>query len=100
MKTEDFYYDLPAEFIAQTPVEPRDHSRLMVLDRANGLINHHRFYEIGQFLRPGDLLVVNETRVFPARFYGSKLPGGGKVEILLLKKLDGLTWECLVGAAG
>ncbi len=100
MKTEDFYYDLPAEFIAQTPVEPRDHSRLMVLDRANGLINHHRFYEIGQFLRPGDLLVVNETRVFPARFYGSKLPGGGKVEILLLKKLDGLTWECLVGGSG
>ena len=100
MKTEDFDYDLPAEFIAQTPAEPRDHSRLMVLERAAGRISHHRFFEIGQFLRPGDLLVVNETRVFPARFYGSKLPGGGKVELLLLKKLDDLTWECLVGGSG
>ena len=100
MKTEDFAYDLPAEFIAQTPTEPRDHSRLMVLERASGRISHHRFFEIGQFLRPGDLLVVNETRVFPARFYGSKLPGGGKVELLLLKKLDDLTWECLVGGSG
>lgn len=100
MKTEDFYYDLPAEFIAQTPAEPRDHSRLMVLERATGQIHHQRFYEIGQFLRAGDLLVVNETRVFPARFFGSKLPGGGKVEILLLKKRDDLTWECLVGGSG
>ncbi|HPR34405.1 MAG TPA: tRNA preQ1(34) S-adenosylmethionine ribosyltransferase-isomerase QueA [Anaerolineaceae bacterium] len=100
MKTEDFFYDLPAEFIAQTPVEPRDHSRLMVLERETGRISHHRFFEIGQFLRPGDLLVVNETRVFPARFYGHKLPGGGKVEILLLKKLDDLIWECLVGGSG
>jgi len=100
MKTEDFFYDLPAEFIAQTPMEPRDHSRLMVLERKTGQISHHRFFEIGKFLRPGDLLVVNETRVFPARFYGHKLPGGGKVEILLLKKLDDLTWECLVGGSG
>lgn len=100
MKTEDFFYDLPAEFIAQTPAEPRDHSRLMVLERATGQISHHHFFEIGQFLRPGDLLVVNETRVFPARFFGSKLPGGGKVEILLLKKLDELSWECLVGGSG
>lgn len=100
MKTEDFFYDLPAEFIAQTPVEPRDHSRLLVLERETGRIDHHRFFEIGKFLRPGDLLVVNETRVFPARFYGSKLPGGGKVEILLLKKVDNLTWECLVGGSG
>jgi len=72
----------------------------MVLERASGRISHHRFFEIGQFLRPGDLLVVNETRVFPARFYGSKLPGGGKVELLLLKKFDDLTWECLVGSSG
>jgi len=100
MKTEDFSYDLPAEFIAQTPAEPRDHSRLMVLERQSGRISHHRFFEIDQFLRPNDLLVVNETRVFPARFFGSKLPGGGKVEILLLKKLDGFTWECLVGGSG
>ncbi len=100
MKTEDFAYDLPAEFIAQTPAEPRDHSRLMVLERETGRIRHHRFFEIGQFLRPNDLLVVNETRVYPARFYGNKLPGGGKIEILLLKKLDGLSWECLVGGSG
>ena len=100
MKTEDFSYDLPAEFIAQTPAEPRDHSRLMVLERETGRIGHHYFFEIGKFLRPGDLLVVNETRVFPARFFGSKLPGGGKVEILLLKKLDEFTWECLVGGSG
>ena len=78
MKTEDFSYDLPAAFIAQTPAEPRDHSRLMVLDRADGQISHRSFFEIGEFLRTGDLLVVNETRVFPARFYGTKLPGGGK----------------------
>jgi S-adenosylmethionine:tRNA ribosyltransferase-isomerase len=100
MKTEDFAYDLPAEFIAQTPAEPRDHSRLMVIERETGGINHHHFFEIGQFLRAGDLLVVNETRVFPARFYGHKLPGGGKVELLLLKKLDDLSWECLVGGSG
>lgn len=100
MKTEDFYYDLPAELIAQTPIEPRDHSRLMVLERKTGEISHHRFFEIGQFLRPKDLMVVNETRVFPARFYGRKLPGGGKVELLLLKKLDDCSWECLVGGSG
>ncbi len=100
MKTEDFFYDLPAEFIAQTPSEPRDHSRLMVLERDTGRISHHRFFEIGQFLRPNDLLVVNETRVFPARFFGSKLPGGGRVELLLLKKLDDFRWECLVGGSG
>ena len=100
MKTEDFFYDLPAELIAQTPAEPRDHSRLMVLERETGRISHHRFFEVGQFLRPNDLLVVNETRVYPARFLGSKLPGGGKVEILLLKKLHDLTWECLVGGSG
>ena len=100
MKTEDFFYDLPAEFIAQTPAEPRDHSRLMVLERATGQISHQRFFEIAQFLQAGDLLVVNETRVFPARFFGNKLPGGGKVEVLLLKKMDDLTWECLVGGSG
>lgn len=100
MKTEDFSYDLPAEFIAQTPAEPRDHSRLLVLERKTGRISHHRFFDIGQFLNPGDLLVVNETRVFPARFYGKKLPGGGKVELLLLKKIDDQSWECLVGGSG
>lgn len=100
MKTEDFAYDLPAEFIAQTPVEPRDHSRLLVLERITGRIRHHHFFEIDKFLHPNDLLVVNETRVFPARFYGHKLPGGGKVELLLLKKLDDCSWECLVGGSG
>jgi len=72
----------------------------MVLERETGRISHHRFFEIGQFLRPNDLLVVNETRVFPARFFGSKLPGGGRVELLLLKKLDDFRWECLVGGSG
>lgn len=100
MKTEDFSYDLPAEYIAQTPAEPRDHSRLMTLERATGKIDHHYFFEIGQFLRRGDLLVVNETRVFPARLHGMKVPGGGKVEILLLRKVDEFEWECLVGGSG
>lgn len=100
MKTEDFNYDLPVEFIAQTPAEPRDHARLLVLNRATGEVLHRHFYDIGEFLRPGDLLVVNQTRVFPARLFGSKLPGGGRVEILLLKKSAGLTWEALVGGSG
>ncbi|MBE0687258.1 MAG: tRNA preQ1(34) S-adenosylmethionine ribosyltransferase-isomerase QueA [Anaerolineaceae bacterium] len=96
MKTEDFNYHLPEERIAQTPVEPRDHSRLLVWDRNEQVLLHRKFYEIEEFLNPGDLLVVNQTRVIPARLFARK-PSGGKVEILLLKKRENHLWECLVG---
>lgn len=99
MRTSDFDYDLPTEFIAQKPVEPRDSSRLLVLFRESGKIEHHVFREIGQFLHPNDLLVINRTRVIPARIFAHK-PSGGRVEILLLKREDLLTWECLVGGKG
>ncbi len=97
MRTEDFDFNLPEDFIAQTPAEPRDHSRLLVLNRKDGSIEHTHFYEIGRFLSAGDLLVINRTRVIPARLFGQKIPGGGKVEVLLLRKLDDTLWECLVG---
>lgn len=100
MKTEDFDYDLPSEYIAQTPAEPRDSSRLMVIGRYSDTIRHDYFYNLGQYLKPGDLLVINRTRVIPARFYGFKLPGMGKVEVLLLRKLDETEWECLMGGKG
>ena len=100
MKTSDFDYHLPAEYIAQTPIEPRDRSRLLILDRDRGAIQHSTFREIGHYLRPGDLLVLNETRVIPARIYAAKLPGRGKVELLLLNKKDEQTWEVLVGGKG
>ena len=100
MKTTDFDYDLPQERIAQTPVYPRHNSRLLVLDRAADTLEHTRFWEIDRFLRPGDLLVVNETRVIPARIFAKKLPGGGKAEILLLEKRDEITWTALVGGKG
>jgi S-adenosylmethionine:tRNA ribosyltransferase-isomerase len=96
MKTSDFDYHLPAESIAQTPVEPRDSSRLLVLDRETGLVTHKLFNEIGQFLNPGDLLVLNQTRVIPARLFAHKSTGG-RVELLLLRREDLLVWECLVG---
>ena len=100
MNTSDFDYHLPAEFIAQTPLEPRDSSRLMVLDRQTGQITHTIFREIGQYLHTGDLLVINETRVIPARLYATKLDSGGKVELLLIKQVDELTWETLAGGKG
>ncbi len=100
MKTSDFDYDLPEEYIAQTPAEPRDASRLLVLDQRSGQITHSVFREIGRFLKPGDILVANETRVIPARLFANKIPGGGRVEILLLHKIDDLTWEALVGGKG
>ncbi len=99
MKTSDFDYDLPESFIAQTPAEPRDSSRLLVLHRDSGGIEHRTFREIGQYLRKGDLLVLNQTRVIPARIYARK-PTGGRVELLLLRRRDGLTWEALVGGKG
>ena len=91
----DFDYHLPPERIAQTPVEPRDHSRLLVLDRATGQLEHRHFYEIGRYLRPGDLLVANDSRVLPARLYGQKA-SGGKTELLLLKQHDAQRWEALI----
>jgi S-adenosylmethionine:tRNA ribosyltransferase-isomerase len=99
VKTSDFDYDLPVSFIAQTPIEPRDSSRLLVLNRSNGMVEHRRFKEIGQYLHNGDLLVVNRTRVIPARIFARK-PTGGSVEILLIRREDILTWECLVGGKG
>lgn len=100
MKTIDFDYHLPPEAIAQTPVEPRDASRLLVLDRASGELQHCIFRDLGTFLKAGDLLVLNETRVIPARIFGRKFPTGGRVEFLLLKKQDPLTWNVLVGGKG
>ena len=100
MKTSDFDYELPPEYIAQSPIEPRDASRLLVLDRVSGSVSHAKFYEIGKFLHPADLLVVNETRVIPARLYGHKRPTGGRVEILLLNRREPLIWEVLVGGKG
>ncbi len=99
MKTSDFDYNLPPERIAQTPVEPRDSSRLLVLKRDTGTLEHRTFRDIGRFLHPGDLLVVNRTRVIPARIFARK-PTGGRVEVLLLRREDLLTWECLVGGKG
>jgi S-adenosylmethionine:tRNA ribosyltransferase-isomerase len=99
MKTADFDYTLPEKFIAQTPIEPRDASRLLVLDRVNGRMEHAVFREIGRYLKPGDLLVLNRTRVIPARLFGIKSTGG-RVEVLLLHQLDERTWETLVGGKG
>jgi S-adenosylmethionine:tRNA ribosyltransferase-isomerase len=97
MRLEDFDYPLPPEYIAQEPAEPRDSSRLLVLNRGSGEIQHTIFHEIGNFLAPGDLLVFNDTRVIPARLNAHKLGTGGKVEILLLRRLEPQTWEALVG---
>lgn len=95
MKTSDFDYYLPEELIAQTPVEPRDSSRLLVYNRAKDKVYHKHFYDIKEFLRPGDLLVRNNTRVLPARMFGYT-KNGGKVEILLLKRFNLIEWEVLV----
>jgi len=100
LKTSDFDYELPPERIAQTPVEPRHASRLLVLDRETGAAEHTIFMKVDRYLRPGDLLVLNQTRVIPARIFARKLPGGGKVELLLLKQIDECTWEALVGGKG
>ena len=96
MKTSDFYYDLPQELIAQTPIQQRDASRLMTLNRSTGETGHHRFYELPDFLRPGDCLILNDSRVLPARLLGQRLPGGGACEVLLLTDRGEGTWECLV----
>jgi S-adenosylmethionine:tRNA ribosyltransferase-isomerase len=100
LRTSDFDYDLPASFIAQSPLEERDGSRLLVLDWQTGEIQHAIFKDIGNFLKRGDILVLNETRVIPARLFARKLPSGGRMEILLLRKHDAQTWEVLVGGKG
>ncbi len=99
LRTADFDYDLPESFIAQEPVEPRDEARLMVLHREDGRIEHRIFREIGEYLRPSDVLVLNQTRVLPARLFARK-ESGGRAEILLLRRLDEQSWECLVGGKG
>src|SRR5512138_1514236 len=99
MKTSDFDYNLPESYIAQTPVEPRDSSRLLVLHRDTGQVEHHIFRDVCEYLRPDDLLVLNRTRVIPARIYARKATGG-RVELLLLRRRDALTWEALVGGKG
>lgn len=96
MKVTDFDYELPEELIAQDPLEKRSNSRLMVLDKNTGEISHQHFYDIKNYLRAGDCLVINNTRVIPARLYGARVGSGGKVEILLLKRKSDNIWECLV----
>lgn len=100
LKTSDFDYNLPQERIAQTPMEPRDHARLLVYQRANDSITHKHFYDIVDYIHAGDLLVMNQTRVIPARMYAQKLPGLGRLEILLLRKQNALEWSCLIGGSG
>lgn len=97
MKTSDFYYELPQNLIAQTPLEQRDHSRLMVLDRKSGEISHRHFYDLVDLLRPGDCLILNDSRVLPARLYGIKEGTGATVEFLLLNHQKGDCWETLAG---
>lgn len=96
MRTKDFYYDLPENLIAQDPLEKRETSKLMVLNKETGAIEHKVFKDIVNYLRPGDCLVLNDTRVLPARLYGNRVETGGLVEILLLKRIDKDIWECLV----
>ena len=96
MKLTDFDYDLPEELIAQTPVEPRNSSRLMVLDPVDKSIEHRHFYDLKEYLEPGDTLIFNDARVMPARLLGWREGTGGKVEVFLLRRIDGDTWETLV----
>lgn len=96
MKTSDFYFDLPEELIAQTPLEDRSNSKLMVLDKKTGEIEHKIFKDVIDYLNPGDCLVLNNTRVIPARLIGEKVDTGGKIEFLLLKRTDKDVWQALV----
>ena len=96
MKTSDFYYDLPKELIAQDPLQDRSASRLLHLSLADGSLEHRHFTDIRDYLRPGDCLVINDTKVIPARLYGHRKGSGGAVEILLLKRETDDVWECLV----
>ncbi len=97
MKKQDFYYDLPKERIAQTPIEPRDHSKMMVLHRDTHTIDHKHFYDILEYLKSGDCLILNDTRVLPARLYGEKEETGAHVEFLLLNQKENDVWEVITG---
>ncbi len=97
MKRQDFYYELPQELIAQTPIAERDHSRLLVLDRGTGAVQHEVFYRIEEYLKPGDCLILNDSRVLPSRLYGTKEGTGAKVEFLLLSPKGDDVWEVLTG---
>ena len=97
MKTSDFFYNLPENLIAQTPIEPRDASRLLYLSRENGSVEHKNFSDLTSFLKKGDCLVLNNTRVLPARLYGTRIDTGAVVEFVLLKQRSTLLWECLAG---
>ena len=94
MKKSDFYFDLPEELIAQTPLQRRDASRLLLLDKQSGAVEHRHFYELPEFLREGDCLVLNDSRVLPARLLGTR-SSGGSVELVLLRDLGEGRWECL-----
>lgn len=96
MRTSDFNYDLPQELIAQTPIEKRDSSRLLTLNRETGAVEHRHFFDLPQYLCPGDTLILNNSRVLPARLLGHRLPGGGACEVLLLIDRGNDVWECLV----
>ena len=96
MKTHDFYFDLPPELIAQTPIPQRDASRLLVLNKATGATEHRHFYDLPSYLRAGDCLILNNSRVLPARLLGHRVPGGGACEVLLLIDRGDNVWECLV----
>ena len=95
MKKSDFYYDLPEELIAQHPAEPRDSARLLVYHKDSGKIEDKHFYDIIDYLKPGDVLVINDTKVIPARIYGHRDATGGKIEFLLHKRIDLTDWEVL-----
>ncbi len=97
MKTSDFYYDLPEELIAQTPIEPRDNSRLLVFNKDTGELSHKHFYNVFDYLKAGDCLVLNDTRVLPARIFGTRTDTGSVVEFVLLKQKEQNVWECLAG---
>ena len=99
MKTSDFFYNLPEELIAQTPIEPRDHSRLLVYNRSEDRIEHKHFYDLPSFLKKGDVLVINNTRVIPARIFGKIEGREATFEILLLKRIDYTHWECIMKPA-
>lgn len=96
MKRTDFYYELPEELIAQDPLEDRSSSRLLVLDRKSGAVSHHVFRKITEYLKEGDCLVINDTKVIPARLIGSKIGTGARIEVLLLKRKENNIWETLV----